>query len=52
MILPASKEEGKLIKKRYAVFDKFDRLVELKGTLASSSPNVCPSNAYNTQVSR
>jgi hypothetical protein len=31
MILPASKEEGILIKKRYAVFDKFDRLVELKG---------------------
>ncbi len=31
MILPASKEEGKLIKKRYAVFDHNDRLVELKG---------------------
>ncbi len=34
MILPASKEEGKLIKKRYAVFDKHDRLVELKGNAA------------------
>jgi len=31
MILPASKEEGVLIKKRYAVFDDDDRLVELKG---------------------
>jgi hypothetical protein len=53
MILPASKEEGKLIKKRYAVFDKFDRLVELKGTLASSSYRMFAlSNAYSTQVSR
>jgi DNA polymerase epsilon subunit 1 len=31
MILPASKEENKLLKKRYAVFDDKGRLVELKG---------------------
>ncbi|CAL55806.1 DNA polymerase epsilon, catalytic subunit A,C-terminal [Ostreococcus tauri] len=31
MILPASKEEGVLIKKRYAVFDEAGKLVELKG---------------------
>ncbi len=31
MILPASKEEGKLIKKRYAVFNHDGSLAELKG---------------------
>ena len=31
MILPASKEEGKLIKKRYAVFNMDGSLAELKG---------------------
>ena len=31
MILPASKEEGKLIKKRYAVFNFDGSLEELKG---------------------
>jgi DNA polymerase epsilon subunit 1 len=31
MILPASKEEDKLIKKRYAVFDRHGHLAELKG---------------------
>ena len=31
MILPASKEEGVLLKKRYAVFDKRGALAELKG---------------------
>jgi hypothetical protein len=30
MILPASKEEGKLIKKRYAVFNLDGTLAELK----------------------
>lgn len=30
MILPASKEEGKLIKKRYAVFNPDGTLAELK----------------------
>ena len=31
MILPASKEEGKSIKKRYAVFNFDGSLAELKG---------------------
>ena len=31
MVLPASKEEGKLIKKRYAVFNFDGTLAELKG---------------------
>ncbi|RKP21309.1 DNA/RNA polymerase, partial [Rozella allomycis CSF55] len=31
MILPASKEQDKLLKKRYAVFNKDDTLAELKG---------------------
>ena len=31
MILPASKEEGKKLKKRYAVFNKDKSLAELKG---------------------
>lgn len=31
MILPASKEEGILIKKRYAVFNEDGTLAELKG---------------------
>lgn len=31
MILPASKEEGRLIKKRYAVFNFDGSLAELKG---------------------
>lgn len=31
MILPAAQEEGKSLKKRYAVFDKGGNLVELKG---------------------
>lgn len=31
MVLPASKEEGKLIKKRYAVFNFDGSLAELKG---------------------
>ncbi len=31
MILPASKEEGKTIKKRYAVFNFDGSLAELKG---------------------
>lgn len=30
MVLPASKEEGKLIKKRYAVFNFDGSLAELK----------------------
>lgn len=30
MVLPASKEEGKLIKKRYAVFNDDGSLAELK----------------------
>lgn len=35
MVLPASKEEGKLIKKRYAVFNFDGSLAELK------VPNAC-----------
>lgn len=31
MILPASKEENKLLKKRYAVFNQDGSLAELKG---------------------
>ena len=31
MILPASKEEGRLIKKRYAVFNHDGSLAEIKG---------------------
>ena len=31
MILPASKEEGKKLKKRYAVFNEDGSLAELKG---------------------
>jgi DNA polymerase epsilon subunit 1 len=31
MVLPASKEEGKVIKKRYAVFNHDGSLAELKG---------------------
>lgn len=31
MILPASKEEGVLLKKRYAVFNEDGTLAELKG---------------------
>ncbi len=31
MFIPASKEEGKLLKKRYAVFEKDGRMSELKG---------------------
>ena len=34
MILPASKEEGKLIKKRYAVFNLDGTLAELKASVA------------------
>ena len=35
MILPASKEEGKLIKKRYAVFNLDGTLAELKASNCS-----------------
>lgn len=31
MVLPASKEEGKKLKKRYAVFNFDNTLAELKG---------------------
>jgi DNA polymerase epsilon subunit 1 len=31
MVIPASTEENKLLKKRYAVFDFKNRLTELKG---------------------
>lgn len=31
MIIPAAKEEGKMLKKRYAVFSHSGKLVELKG---------------------
>jgi DNA polymerase epsilon subunit 1 len=31
MVLPASKEEGKRLKKRYAVFNEDGSLAELKG---------------------
>jgi DNA polymerase epsilon subunit 1 len=31
MVLPASKEEGKKLKKRYAVFNHDGSLAELKG---------------------
>ena len=31
MVLPAAKEEGKMLKKRYIVFDFDDKIVELKG---------------------
>lgn len=31
MFLPASREEGRLLKKRYAVFEKDGRMSELKG---------------------
>ena len=31
MIIPAAKEEGKLLKKRYAVYDFDGRMTELKG---------------------
>ena len=41
MILPASKEEGKLIKKRYAVFNFDGSLEELKVGTTSSSTLAC-----------
>ena len=42
MILPASKEEGKLIKKRYAVFNPDGTLAELKvGTAGSAKSANC-----------
>lgn len=45
MILPASKEEGKLIKKRYAVFNDDGSLAELKVQSARGTfkaENSCP----------
>lgn len=41
MILPASKEEGKLIKKRYAVFNFDGSLAELKGFEIKVGPGWC-----------
>ena len=41
MILPASKEEGKLIKKRYAVFNPDGTLAELKVKPASHARQKC-----------
>ncbi len=41
MILPASKEEGKLIKKRYAVFNPDGTLAELKVKDADSCSCIC-----------
>jgi len=38
MILPASKEEGKLIKKRYAVFNPDGSLAELKASTTACAP--------------
>jgi hypothetical protein len=35
MVLPASKEEGKKLKKRYAVFNHDGTLAELKGYVLS-----------------
>lgn len=37
MVLPASKEEGKKLKKRYAVFNLDKSLAELKGYVVSKS---------------
>jgi hypothetical protein len=42
MILPASKEEGKSIKKRYAVFNFDGSLAELKVSVAISNPLTPP----------
>ena len=39
MILPASTEEGKLLKKRYAVFEEDGSLAELKGFEARRAPS-------------
>ncbi|KAF2978236.1 hypothetical protein EK904_005544 [Melospiza melodia maxima] len=39
MILPASKEEGKKLKKRYAVFNEDGSLAELKGFEAANMPD-------------
>ena len=41
MVLPASKEEGKLIKKRYAVFNFDGSLAELKVLLYSAHLTKC-----------
>ncbi len=41
MVLPASKEEGKLIKKRYAVFNFDGSLAELKVPKACSLTILC-----------
>lgn len=41
MVLPASKEEGKLIKKRYAVFNFDGSLAELKVPQSSSLHPSC-----------
>ncbi len=41
MVLPASKEEGKLIKKRYAVFNFDGSLAELKVPKACSPITSC-----------
>ena len=47
MVLPASKEEGKLIKKRYAVFNDDGSLAELKALPAVPfhAPVVVPASA-------
>lgn len=50
MILPASKEEGKLIKKRYAVFNFDGSLAELKvrgGGGAGAQPGVAARSTAN-----
>jgi len=50
MILPASKEEDKLIKKRYAVFDKNGRLAELKGFEMKRRGELKLIKAFQTEV--
>jgi hypothetical protein len=56
MILPASKEEGKLIKKRYAVFNFDGSLAELKGfeikvaTLLLAGSRLCACVCFQQQT--
>ncbi len=58
MILPASKEEGKKLKKRYAVFNFDGSLAELKGELqetlkeTSSHPGAISASIFSSQGSR
>lgn len=53
MILPASKEEGKLIKKRYAVFNHDGTLAELKVRFGDAHlEDPCPWDSHGLQCWR